>query len=84
MTDQEFWDLAFVSVCAFRMHPGSVPPGETLDEDELNEVDFAASVANEMLHIRRITWAGQPQQQLSEADLLARAALVPQIDGTLK
>ncbi len=67
MTDQEFWDLAFVSITSFRMHPGSVAPGETLDEDELNEVDFAASVADEMLQVRRLRWVGDQHSPRSAA-----------------
>ena len=53
MDEKGFWDLAFISIATIRFHPRSVPPGETLDEDELNEIDLAARVADEMLKIRR-------------------------------
>ncbi len=58
MDEKHAWDIYFASICSMRFHPRNVPGGETLDEDELNEIDLAANVAEEMLVIRRKKWAG--------------------------
>ncbi len=63
MDEQTAWDIYFSSIAAFRFHPRNIPPGETLDEDELNELDLAANAADEMLKIRRTRWDGEQQQQ---------------------
>ena len=64
MDEKTAWDMYFASICAIRFHPKNVPPGETLDEDELHEIDFAAHVADEMLRIRRTKqWPPQPDPQ---------------------
>ncbi len=58
MDEKTAWDIYFAGIASIRFHPKNVPPGETLDEDELNELDLAANVANEMLSIRRKRWPG--------------------------
>ncbi len=59
--EQHAWDIYFASIASMRFHPRNIPFGETLDEDELNEIDLAKAVADEMLRIRRQTWDGEPQ-----------------------
>ncbi len=56
MTPAEAWDIYFASVAGIRFHPKNVPPGETLDGHELNELDLAAKAADEMLKIRQKRW----------------------------
>ncbi len=61
MDDKTAWDLYFASIAAFRFHPRNIPPGETLNEYEFNELDLAANAADEMLNIRRKKWDGAQQ-----------------------
>ncbi len=63
MDEQHEWIIYFAGIAAIRFHPRNVPPGETLDEDELNELDLAANVADEMIRIRRTKWQDGQQQQ---------------------
>jgi len=60
MNDQQAWDIYFASVCAMRFHPKNIDE-LSVDEDELNEIDFAASIADEMLNIRRKKWPSTQQ-----------------------
>ncbi len=66
MDEKQEWIIYFAGITAIRFHPKNVPPGETLDEDELAEIDLAVQVADEMLRLRRIRWPDGQQQQQQE------------------
>lgn len=59
MDDRQFWDLAFISLCSFRAHPGVGREGTKVP----SLFDLAVEASN-MLEIRRHVWDGV--QQLAE------------------
>lgn len=51
MDEKEFWELAFITVCSMRFHPRN-------DDNNTwqRETALAASVADEMLKLRKQRW----------------------------
>ena len=57
MTDQEFWELVFISVLSFRTHPRNDDQGSFQVK-----VDTAAKYADDALIRRNTRWDGSVQR----------------------
>ncbi len=53
MDDDQFFDLAFISIASIRFHPRNIPQGVALGEAEHNELDLAYAAATEMTNMRK-------------------------------
>lgn len=55
MDELTAWDIYFAGIASIRFHPKNELPTE---HDQLLELDFAARMADDMLTIRKLKWAG--------------------------